>query len=156
MKLIIIDTSGYLIDTTFKEELINLKQFEAGFIADKTYGELPLTVNYINISETYGTEITGYEWDFENDGIIDSYEESPTMTYSETGNYSVKLIITGLNEGEFISDTFLNENYIHVCYFESGFDQDTTYGWYPLIVNFYDTLSMQYSSNWSMEMGLSG
>lgn len=55
-------------------------------------------------------EITEYQWDFENDGIIDSYEEFPTHIYQDTGYYSVKLSVVGLDS----TNTFIKENYIHV------------------------------------------
>jgi PKD repeat protein len=139
VKFIIVDTSGFIKDTTIKEDLILVKQFEAGYIADKTYGEIPLTVLFTNTSQAFGTEITQYEWDFENDGIIDSYEENPTWIFSEPCNYSIKLTLTGLDAGDIIADTLLKESYIHVCYFESGFEQDTVSGWNPLTVQFTDT-----------------
>lgn len=66
-----------------------------------------LTVDFINFSIG---EIQQYEWDFENDGIIDSWEQFPTFTYSDTGYYSVSLRITGPDS----SNTFVKENYIHV------------------------------------------
>ena len=145
VRMVVMDTSGCIGDTIIKTELIKVIQFDAQFNSDKTYGEVPLTVNFTDISPTYGTDIQQYQWDFQNDGIIDSDEENPDFTYNEAGNYSVKLIINGQEQsGAPVSDTLLKENYIHVCYFEGGYDQDTTYGWYPLTVNFYDTT--QYSN----------
>ncbi len=55
-------------------------------------------------------DINEYQWDFENDGIIDSYEEFPVYTYQDTGYYSVKLTVVGPDS----SNTFIRENYIHV------------------------------------------
>ncbi|MGY5849781.1 hypothetical protein, partial [Salegentibacter sp. F14] len=50
------------------------------------------TVNY-NSTTTGGIPPYTYQWDFENDGTIDSVEESPTHAFSSSGN-TTKLIIT--------------------------------------------------------------
>lgn len=55
-------------------------------------------------------EVLEYQWDFENDGIIDSYEETPTYVYQDTGYFSVKLSIVGQDS----TNTFIKVNYIHV------------------------------------------
>jgi len=55
-------------------------------------------------------EIQEYQWDFENDGIIDSYQKDPVYTYADTGWYSVKLSVIGPDS----TNTFVKTNYIHV------------------------------------------
>ena len=55
-------------------------------------------------------DIIEYQWDFENDGTIDSYDEFPTHIYQDTGYYSVKLSVVGQDS----TNTFIKENYIHV------------------------------------------
>lgn len=55
-------------------------------------------------------EIQEYQWDFDNDGTIDSYDESPIYIYQDTGWYSVKLSVVGIDS----INTFTKENYIHV------------------------------------------
>jgi len=87
----------------------------ANFSTDTTEGEMPFTVDFCNFSIG---DIQQYEWDFENDGIIDSYEQSPVHTYQDTGYYSVRLTITGADS----SNTFLKENYVHV-YKTIGFSE---------------------------------
>ena len=54
--------------------------------------------------------IQEYQWDFENDGIIDSYQRDPVYTYSDTGLYSIKLSVIGPDS----TNTFVKTNYIHV------------------------------------------
>ena len=51
----------------------------------------PLTVNFANVSS--GT-ITTWEWDFDNDGNIDSIEENPTYIYTEIGLYTISLTVS--------------------------------------------------------------
>jgi PKD repeat protein len=55
-------------------------------------------------------DIIEYQWDFNNDGTIDSYDEFPIFTYQDTGYYSVSLTVVGQDS----SNTFLRENYVHV------------------------------------------
>ena len=71
--------------------------------------EVPLTTP-VELSNFSIGEITEYQWDFENDGIIDSYDEFPTHIYQDTGYFSVRLSVVGQDS----TNTFIKENYIHV------------------------------------------
>lgn len=71
------------------------------------YGGAPLDVQFHNYSIG---DINSHEWDFEDDGIIDSYEENPLHTYTDTGYYSVRLTVYD----DFDTNSFLKENYIYV------------------------------------------
>ena len=55
-------------------------------------------------------DIQEYQWDFQNDGIIDSYEQNPTYVYQDTGWYSVKLSVVGADS----TNSFVKEDYIHI------------------------------------------
>ncbi len=79
----------------------------ANFSTTQTDSIVPVTVQFCNYSIG---DIQTYEWDFNNDGIIDSNEPEPEYTYQDTGYYSVKLTVYDTDE----SDEFLRENYIHV------------------------------------------
>lgn len=70
-------------------------------------GNQPLEVEFCNYSIG---DVFEYQWDFDNDGTIDSYEQTPTHIYPDTGYYSVKLTIIGNDS----SNSFFRENYIHV------------------------------------------
>ncbi len=39
--------------------------------------------------------ITDWEWDFDDDGVIDSFEQNPKHYYNRNSSYSVTLIISG-------------------------------------------------------------
>jgi len=80
---------------------------QADFSADITSGLAPLTVQFTDLSS--GT-INSWEWDFENDGIIDAIEQNPEHTYNQQGNYSVSLVVSN----DMFSDTLVKENYIIV------------------------------------------
>ncbi|NQV17235.1 MAG: T9SS type A sorting domain-containing protein [Armatimonadetes bacterium] len=85
--------------------------YYANFEADTTAGIAPLTVQFTDLSSGY--DIQSWKWDFDNDGVIDSYEQNPEYTYQDTGYYSVRLHITiggGIGEEAYA----LREDYIHV------------------------------------------
>lgn len=69
---------------------INIGGLYAKFTCSDTIGSAPLTVYFNNLS--YGSpEVV--KWDFNNDNVIDSYEQNPTYTFNEEGIYFIKLII---------------------------------------------------------------
>jgi len=78
----------------------------ANFIAEDTLVEPGDTVQFTDLSNDAET----WEWDFNNDEIIDSYEQNPTYIYQDTGYYTVKLNITG----EAVEDYGIRYDYIHV------------------------------------------
>ncbi len=82
----------------------------ANFSADVTSGQAPLEVNFTD-SSTPADSIFSWEWDFQNDGIIDSYVQNPTYTYQDTGSYSVSLNVTDINDS---TDIEIKVNYVQV------------------------------------------
>jgi len=85
----------------------------ADFEASPTTGSAPLTVQFTDLSGGDPNWIDIWEWDFDNDGEIDSYEQHPEYTYQDTGYYSVKLqIYAGGGIGE--EGIAYREDYIHV------------------------------------------
>jgi PKD repeat protein len=74
-----------ILTLTYQSDIV------ANFTADKTNGITPLTVQFTDQS----TNATSWSWDFNNDGIIDSTSQNPTWTYTSSGNYTVKLTVTG-------------------------------------------------------------
>jgi PKD repeat protein len=79
----------------------------ANFSATPLNGSAPLTVNF---TDTSTNSPTSWQWDFTNNGSVDSTLQNPTYTYNDSGTYTVKLIAT--NAGG--SDTEIKSNYITV------------------------------------------
>ncbi len=79
----------------------------ADFTADPLAGLSPLTVQFTD--ETYGNPIE-WNWDFQFDGIYDSFVQNPSFTYNEPGNYSVRLVVINSTT----ADSKTKENYITV------------------------------------------
>ncbi|HOE91087.1 MAG TPA: PKD domain-containing protein, partial [Candidatus Cloacimonadota bacterium] len=95
------------------------------FTADVTSGTRDLTVNFNDLSFPQGG-VLEWQWDFDNDGVIDSYEQSPSYTYTEPGTYSVTLTVSDGTD----TDTSTITNMITV------YDADSAQGlaqgtWHP-------------------------
>ncbi len=81
------------------------------FEADVTGGPSPLTAQFTDLSFAFPGPITVWEWDFENDGVIDSYEQNPTHTFTEPGLYTVVFTISdGVNSNTNIAENFISVN----------------------------------------------
>ncbi len=119
----------------------------AAFTADPRSGTAPLTVQFSDLST--GT-ITGWAWDFDNDGTVDSTLQNPTFTYNTPGNYMVRLTVTGPGG----SDSEVKPYYIMVRRLVhppiAMFTQDNYIGSAPLNVQFTDqSLYSPISWEWS-------
>ena len=68
----------------------------------------PLTVQFTDESTSV---ITSWQWDFDNNGTVDSVEQNPSYTYTGTGRYTVKLTVTGPGG----TDDEIKTDYIRVC-----------------------------------------
>ncbi|NOZ68434.1 MAG: PKD domain-containing protein [Deferribacteres bacterium] len=79
-----------------KQEIYNIpanqvfRAVEHDLTVSPASGSPPLTVNFTSNS----SEFYNYEWDFDNDGVIDSTDPNPSYTYDSPGNYAVKLTVT--------------------------------------------------------------
>jgi len=79
----------------------------ANFSTDEKEVHLTTPVEFSNFSIG---DIQEYNWDFDNNGTIDSYDESPAYFYQDTGWYSVKLTAVGIDS----TNSFIKQDYIHV------------------------------------------
>jgi len=110
------------------------REVVAQFVGVPATGTVPLEVSFADQSTG---DVTSWEWDFDNDGTVDSTSRNPTHTYSVAGTYSVSLTVTGPDD----SDTETKSNYIQVA--EVGeiiadFVGSPTSGTAPLEVQFTD------------------
>ena len=65
---------------------------EAAFLAIPPNSYIPEEVQFVDISQG---NITTWQWDFDNDGVVDSDLQYPKHTYSNPGNYTVSLTVVG-------------------------------------------------------------
>ena len=112
----------------------------ADFTGTPTYGFPPLTVNFTDLSIDAGNT---WEWDFGDGNSSD--QQNPTNIYTEGGQYTVRLEITGPGG----SDSIVKQNYIEVLFNAptAEFTGTPTSGDAPLEVQFTD-LSADSVSSW--------
>jgi PKD repeat protein len=93
VNLSVVNASG--TDTEMKTDYITVTEATiapvAAFTMDVSTGPAPLTVQFTDAS---ANTPTAWEWDFNNDGTIDSTEQSPAYTYTGVGMYSVSLNVS--------------------------------------------------------------
>jgi enediyne biosynthesis protein E4 len=98
--------------------------------------------------------ITAWEWDFNNDGVVDDNSQNPVYTYQDTGVYSVRLTISnGISQ-----QTKLKKDYIKIIrspgipiveYFWPAADTSIPKnGQVPFSVSAVDTSGYQISYQW--------
>lgn len=92
-------------------------------------GIAPLTVKFQDFSVNAPTE---WQWDFDNDGTIDSTIPNPVHTYGAAGTYSVKLIVT---DADGFSSEVTKEKLIVVK--EKGHTGNSDFPW-PLFMHLFN------------------
>jgi len=72
----------------------------AAFSTDESLGASPFIVSFSDYSTaTTTSNITSWEWDFNNDGTIDSNDPEPTWTFNDEQSYTVTLTVSdGINQ----------------------------------------------------------
>ncbi len=80
------------------------------FDADITAGIDSVVTTFEDLSFAHPGPITSWEWDFENDGIIDATEPNPQHTFIGDGAYSVSLVVSNGSD----SDTLLMPDFVSV------------------------------------------
>ena len=117
----------------------------ANFSTDVTSGYAPLAVEFTDLSEN----LSEWNWDFENDGKIDSVNKTPVYTYSVPGDYIVNLTVSNANgtDSKFVIITVLEIPIFPVANFSSN----VTSGYSPLTVQFADISTN--ATGWSWDFG---
>ncbi len=85
------------VDTTCNESEIPLA---AAFSSEQLNGN---TIQFVN--ESTGNPPLTFEWDFTNNGSIDSTATNPQFTYPTDGTYAVRLVVTDVDGN---TDTVIN------------------------------------------------
>jgi len=121
----------------------------AVFSGTPTDGDAPLSVQFVDASKGFPKN---WSWDFNGDGIIDSYDQNPAPhVYSVAGRYDVSLTVRG---NDFRTNTSVRAQYITVRPHNS-FSADITSGKAPLTVQFTDT-STGSPTSWNWNFGDGG
>ena len=111
---IAVGDEGYILKVSFPN---SSPELNANFTANQITGTAPLNVSFTNTSTG---EASSWEWDFDNDGIVDASSQDASFVYSTPGTYTVKLTISNGTE----NNTETKTDYITVvnsnsnCYLE--------------------------------------
>lgn len=108
VKLIVKGKGGSDSEVKSSFIIVSAPDCEADFVADRTQIHGVTIVHFTDLS-TGG--VTGWAWDLNGDGIIDSYSQAPSYEYYIDGIYSVTLTITTLDG---CTDTITKQGYISV------------------------------------------
>ena len=73
---------------------VGVYSVRAGFAANVTVGQLPLSVQFTDQSISSPSSITSWGWDFNEDGVIDAVIQNPTWVYNDVGLYNVTLTVS--------------------------------------------------------------
>ncbi len=117
-------------------------------VTDITSGCAPITVHFSDTSATT-SPIVSWKWNF-GDGSPQSTSANPTHTYSDTGQYTISLIIVN-QEG--CTDTLVLQNYIRTGLHPiANFMGDSLFGCHPLKTQFTD-MSSSFANEWHWYFG---
>ena len=84
----------------------------ATFSAAPVSGAAPLVANFTDLSFSSDPGgVTSWAWDFQNDGVTDSFVQNPSFAYVCPGVYSVKLTVT---DGAHPPSMLVHSNFITV------------------------------------------
>ncbi|MFC2058153.1 DNRLRE domain-containing protein [Chloroflexota bacterium] len=118
----------------------------AEFTATPTSGVTPLDVQFTDQSTG---NVTSWEWDFDNNGVVDSTEQNPLHTYAAGGVYTVSLTATN----PMGSNTQTKADYVTAEGAPvADFSADPDCGLSPLDVQFTD-LSLGDVTTWDWDFG---
>jgi len=123
---------------------------EAGVAATPTTGYVPLGVQFIDRSTGH---INSWQWDFDNDGIVDSTVRNPWYTYKDIGNYTVSLTVSGPDGSDTVVETAFIEVSPHPGL--ANFRAEPTYGDGATTVQFTD-MSTGNVTSWAWDFESDG
>ena len=107
-------------------------QINVDFLGNPLSGTVPLNVQFTDLSTG---NILEWEWDFNNDGIIDSYLQNPNYIFNNAGLYTIALTVSDGIE----NITEIKTNYIAVSEsLHADFEGSPINGEFPLEVQFSD------------------
>jgi S-layer protein (TIGR01567 family) len=122
---------------------------DANLSSNVSQGFAPLPVQFTDLSKN----ATGWNWDFENDGKIDSTSKNPVHTYSVPGHYTVNLTATN-DYGKGSKLAYISVfNPAETATPVANFSTNVSQGYAPLSVRFTDLSRNATAWNWNFGDG---
>ncbi len=145
-----IDSSNNIIDnlplapvSTPQPPILPVANFSANMIS----GYAPLAVQFTD----YSQNVVSRSWDIDNDGIVDSTNESFVYVYQNPGNYTANLTVTNENGTNSTTIQIMVEEFKVQPI--ANFSANPTSGNAPLSVQFTDLSQNATSRNWNFGDG---
>ncbi|MCA3008905.1 MAG: PKD domain-containing protein [Phycisphaerales bacterium] len=117
----------------------------ASFTLTPATGVAPLTVTF---TDTSTESPTGWQWDFQNDGVVDSTAQNPTFTYTTPGTFNPRLVVA--NEAGSAATT-LTGAVTAFTPVTASFTRTPASGTTPLLVSFTNTSVGATSFAWDFQ-----
>lgn len=111
----------------------------ASFIVTPPSGVAPLTVNFTDTSTSALGAIASWAWDFNNDGIIDSYAQNPSFTFPAVKKSKITLTVTDTNGNKDTKTGYVVSDY--------DTDDDGVIGFYDNCPRTYNSAQLDLNSN---------
>ena len=121
----------------------------ANFSSNVTQGYAPLSVQFTDLSKN----ATAWNWDFENDGIVDSTYKNSVHTYTVPGYYTVNLTAINANGTASKLSAIAVFNPADTVSPVANFSTNVTQGPAPLSVQFTDLSQNTTLRNWNFGDG---
>ncbi|GEM_PF-3535541 len=90
------DAGSPNVESEIEAIQIEVKKAVVSFSPSATKGSVPMSVSFTT-STLDGNTLSNYNWDFDNDGSIDSTGVSTSFTYDKAGIYIATLYVTDAN-----------------------------------------------------------
>lgn len=119
----------------------------ANFVTNVTSGNAPLAVQFTDSSQY----ATGWKWDFENDGTVDSSVQNPVHVYINAGTYTASLTASNANGTASKTATITVLEQSRPLVPVANFTANVTSGYAPLAVQFTDSSQYSTGRNWDFE-----
>ncbi len=119
-------------------------QTDADFTADIHFGFKSQVVNFTDQSNA---NPIGWDWDFDNDGTVDSQVQNPTHTFNEAGVHVVALTASFFSLTGTVQDTKLDTIVIYEIKFDAITASGDTVGAIPFAVQFADRTFDDFQNN---------
>ena len=125
------------------------EDIKAMFAPVPLIGPAPLNVSFVDQSEG---NVTNWNWDLDNDGTWDSYDQNPTYTFTSPGRYAVNLTVWNGTGVRSTRGAEVNVTDPIPGPLKAGFTASPRIGYPPLEVNFIDQ-SVGDVKNWTWDFG---